>query len=226
MSRSVLLCGATGLVGGECLRLLLRDPSFSRIVTVTRRPLGPVGADAGDPVKIEERVVDFERLDRDLKGVEVDEVICALGTTRRAAGSRSRFREVDLGYPLQIARIASAGGSRHFLLVSAVGADPRSRFLYNRVKGELESAVSSLPFRSVTIVRPSLLLGEREVPRLGERIAARLAFLAPASLRPVKAADVAAALLHEASQDRVGQRVIASPQIPVLADLYRASAKS
>jgi uncharacterized protein YbjT (DUF2867 family) len=128
---------------------------------------------------------------------------------------------VDLEYPLEIARLARGQGARHFLVVSAKGASSGSRIFYSRVKGELEDAVTALDYPAVTIVRPSLLLGDREEFRLGERIAERLSFLAPPSLRPVPAADVAAALMQAAREDRTGRWAIESKEISRVAAMYR-----
>jgi uncharacterized protein YbjT (DUF2867 family) len=221
MSLSALVAGGTGLVGRECLRLLAADEAFSRVVALTRRPLSEVqGVPHGG--KIEERIVDFDHLAGALTDLTVDQVFCALGTTIRTAGSRTRFRQVDLGYPLEIASRACEQGADHFLLVSAVGASTGSRFFYNRIKGELEEAVAALPFRRVTIVRPSLLLGDRDEARIGEQVAARLAFLFPPRYRAVHATDVAAALVSAARENRVGQRIIESAAIRGMADGYRS----
>jgi uncharacterized protein YbjT (DUF2867 family) len=219
--RSVLLCGATGLVGGECLRLLESDPAVERIVVLTRRPLASTPGEAGNTGKVEQRVIDFDRLADEASAMDVEQVFCALGTTMRRAGSKERFRKVDLEYPLQIARLARERGARHFLLVSAKGASSGSRIFYSRVKGELEDAVTGLEYPAVTIVRPSLLLGEREEFRLGERVAGWLSFLAPPGLRPVPAVDVAAALMQAAREDHDGRRVIESKEISTLASIYR-----
>lgn len=208
--KSILLAGATGLVGRHCLQLLLADPAFERVVVLTRRPLPP-----GFPAaaKLEQHVVDFSRLDYHAALFDVDQVLCALGTTIKTAGSEERFREVDYRYPLQLARAALAGGARHFLAVSALGADARSRVFYNRVKGELENDLLALPYRSITIVRPSLLLGARDEFRMAEEIGKRLAFLIPARYKPVQAADVAAVLVDEARSDRPGHRILESAEI-------------
>jgi uncharacterized protein YbjT (DUF2867 family) len=213
---SVLLCGATGLVGSECLRLLIRDPAFSRVVTIGRRPLPAALVDSVAAARLEHHVVDFDDLDADAGVFAVDRIICALGTTIRRAGSKARFRQVDLDYALAVARLGVERGATHFLLVSSLGADAESRVFYTRVKGELEDAVSSLPYRSITIVRPSLLLGERREFRLGEEIDKRLAFLMPRRYRPVAASAVAAVLVQAAKDDAPGRRVIESQQIQAL----------
>jgi uncharacterized protein YbjT (DUF2867 family) len=212
-SRSVALFGATGLVGGECLKLLAADPAVERVVVPTRRPLPPPLLGDVEPGRIDERVIDFDDLEAHADVIAVDQIICALGTTIRQAGSKERFRQVDLGYPAEIARLGVAAGARHFLLVSAVGANPRSRIFYSRVKGELEEAVAALPYRSTTIVRPSLLLGDRAEFRLGEELAKRLSFLTPGRYKPVAAAAVAAALVDAARRDRPGHRIIESREI-------------
>ena len=207
--RAVLLVGATGLVGRECLRLLLADPDVMRLVVITRRPL-PI--DVAAP-KLDACVLDFDRLEEHGELFSVDQIVCALGTTMRRAGTRERFRVVDLGIPLRVAQLGAARGARHFLLVSSLGADARSRIFYNRVKGELEQAVRALGFRSLTIVRPSLLRGKRVERRVRERVAMRVMRFAPRRWRPVQASAVAEALVRAASLDAPGVRVIESRDI-------------
>ncbi|HKW48238.1 MAG TPA: oxidoreductase [Gemmatimonadaceae bacterium] len=215
---SVLLVGATGLVGRECLRLLLADSAFDRIVVVTRRPLSP---DVRSP-KLETHVVDFDHLNEYDELFTVDAIICALGTTIRQAGSRTRFRTVDYEYPLAFARLGRRHGCEHFLLVSALGASPRSRYFYNRVKGDLEESLRNLGFPRLTIVRPSLLLGPRAQLRLGEEVAKRvtrwLGPLVPRAYKPVQARAVAQTLLRAARESGSGERVIESGQIVEAAD--------
>ena len=194
--RSALVVGATGLVGRELGRQLAAEPGFARVVALARRPL-----DEGSGSGVETVIADFDRLEASRDALAASHVFCALGTTIKQAGSQERFRQVDYGYPLRVAELAREAGARHYLLVSALGADPRSRVFYNRVKGEAEAAVSELPFRGVQIFRPSLLLGRRAVRRPGERLAAALLISASGVLvgparkyRPVQATDVAAAM--------------------------------
>lgn len=206
---SVALLGATGLVGRHALDLLASDPHFTRVVVLARRKF----AEAMAP-RVEAHILDLEKLDERPDLLGVDQVICALGTTIKAVGgSRERFRAVDLGIPLAAARIARQQGARHFLLVSAVGANAGSRVFYSRVKGELEDALRTLGYRSVTILRPSLLLGTRAERRLGEEIAKRFAFLVPGRFRPVEARDVAAALVRAAKEDVPGLHILESDEI-------------
>lgn len=209
----VLLVGATGLVGRACLRLLLEDAAFDRVVVPTRRPL-PHELLHGVPVdKLDERVIDFRRLRQHADLTEVDEVICALGTTIKKAGSKEAFREVDHEYPLVIAECARERGARGFRTVSAMGADPKSIFFYNRVKGEVEAELRAMSFAGLTILRPSLLLGERDEFRLGEEIGKRLTFLIPEKYKPIAAEDVARALVRAARSGREGVDVVKSREI-------------
>lgn len=206
---SIALLGATGLVGRHTLDLLASDPYFTRVVVLARRKF----AEAMAP-RVEAHIVEFERLHERPDLLGVDQVICALGTTIRAVGgSKEKFRAVDYGIPLAAARIAQQQGARHFLLVSALGASAESRVFYSRVKGELEDALRTLPFRSVTILRPSLLLGDRNEFRLGEEVAKRFAFLVPGKYRPIHARDVAAALVRSAKEDVPGLHILESDEI-------------
>lgn len=218
VSRSVLLLGASGLVGGECLRLLSNDDAFDRVVVLTRRPLDSTVVSP----KIEAHVVNFDHLTAAARFFAVDQIICALGTTMSEAGSRRRFRTIDLLYPLTAAHLGIERKASHFLLVSAHGASVRSPFFYNRIKGELEAGVSELPYRSLTIARPSVLLGTRERPRTAERVAGALLFLAPSKVRPIKASDVALALVGRAVLDEPGRRVLGSAELRRLANEHGA----
>ncbi len=176
---------------------------------MVRRPLPP---EARRP-RVTEVLTDFEQLETSQAFLQAKQVVCALGTTMRRAGSPEAFRRVDHDYPLALARLALAQGASHFLLVSAVGASASSRVLYNRIKGELESAILALRYPSVTIVRPSLLLGERAEFRLGEEVARRLSFLMPGRYQPVAAWQVAEALVRAARDDHPGVRIIENREL-------------
>ena len=206
---SVTILGATGLVGTECVRQFADSREFTRVVVVARRALPEASARS----RVETHIIDFERLDDAADHFRVSHIVCALGTTIGKAGSQERFRRVDHDYPLAAAHLGLRQGVRHFLLVSALGANARSRIFYSRVKGEVEDAIRALPYRSITIVRPSLLLGERAEFRLGESIGKLFAGITPRRYRPVHARQVAATLLRAAIEDRPGIQVIESSNI-------------
>lgn len=203
---TVLVLGGSGLVGRHVLEQLLSDPRVGRVVAPGRRPLGRVDARLHAPV------VDFDALPEAADWWAVDGVICALGTTMRQAGSRDAFCRVDHDYPLAFAGLARRHGARAFALTSAMGADPRSRFFYNRVKGALEAALQAQAWPSLTLVRPGLIGGARAEVRPGERAAAMalgaLAPLLPRRWRISPAPRIAAALVASVLAPAPGCRVI------------------
>lgn len=192
--RTVILAGATGLVGQEILKGLLADPTVTTVHSLGRRK-----PQTQHP-KLSAHVVDFAVLPR---LPPADELYLALGTTIKVAGSQAAFRALDHDANLAVALAALAAGVKKVGLVSAMGADPRSKIFYNRVKGELEDALAKMPFEGIVIARPSLLVGNREVlgqekrsgEALGLAIAQVLGFLIPANLQPIQASSVAQALL-------------------------------
>lgn len=183
------VAGATGLVGNLLLKRLLADAEVARVIAPTRRPL------SAHP-----KLVNPSFGGKDWPALPaLDEAYGCLGTTRKTAGSDEAFRAVDLSLTRSFAHAARAAGARRFGLVSSLGADARSRFLYTRTKGEAEAAVTGAGFGSVAIVRPSFLVGERAEHRSGERFMIRafqlLAPVIPRRWRAVAADAVAAALI-------------------------------
>ncbi|MDR7192372.1 NAD(P)H-binding protein [Luteimonas terrae] len=203
---TVLLVGATGLVGGHVLDRLLGSPCVARVVAPVRRPL------PHRDTRLHAPVVDFDALPDDAALWGVDAVICTLGTTLRVAGSRDAFRRVDHDYPLTIAALARRHGARAFALTSAMGADAASRFFYNRVKGELEDALQAQGWPSLTLVRPGLIGGDRVQARPAERAAAvalgALGPMLPRRWRISPASRIADALVDRALAAAPGCRIV------------------
>ena len=206
---TAILAGATGLVGGECLRQLLEDPRYGRVVVVTRRDVGS----AAQHDKVRQVVVEFEHLGEKRARLRGDHVFCALGTTIRKAGSQERFRQVDYEYPLRLAQLTLRNGARHFALVSALGASRSSPFFYSRVKGETEQGLREMGWPSASILRPSVIAGERAESRPLERLSEHLLRIAPATWRPVSAHDIAAAMIAAARREAPGVTTVESRDI-------------
>jgi len=217
--RKALLVGATGLVGGHCLDKLLADADYDRVVTLSRKLL-PL-----EHEKLEQQLVDFTRLPDFASLIEAQDIFSCLGTTIKKARTKEAFREVDFTYQYEVARIASEAGAEQLLLVSSMGADARSSIFYSRVKGELEEAVSKLPFSGIQIFRPSLLLGAREEIRPGERVSEYMmktfSFLMVGPIekyRPVQASVVAAAMVKVAKEHPAGINIFRSDRISAMGD--------
>jgi uncharacterized protein YbjT (DUF2867 family) len=194
--KKALIAGSTGLVGNEILQLLLSDPRYIEIHVPGRR-----APEVSDP-RVIFHPTDFSLLD-DLPQKGINEVYCALGTTIKKAGSKEQFRLIDFDAVVNLARWAAAAEVNHFVVVSSIGAHPKSSTFYLRTKGQMEQVLKTCRLKNLTIVRPSLLLGNREEFRLGEKISAWLMkpldFLMQGPLkkyRPIEATQVAKAMIH------------------------------
>ncbi len=212
-SHAAVLAGPSGLVGSECLRQLLQSPAYDRVIAFVRRPL-----DTTHP-KLLQINVDFSNLPDRSEFTGAD-VFSALGTTMKQAGSRDAFRKVDYDAALSFATVAAQCGARQFVVVSSIGADSHSATFYLKVKGELEDALRTLPFRSLHIFRPSFLAGDRIAGRpmeiVGTAVAKTFDFAFVGKLRKysaVAASDLAAAMLGAAHQAAPGAHIYEFEQI-------------
>ncbi|MDB5033786.1 MAG: oxidoreductase [Chlorobi bacterium] len=216
--RTALIVGATGLVGRNCLEILLATGRYSGVTALARREL---------PVKhprLIVHVIDFDRLEESRALLKADDIFCCLGTTIKAAGSREAFRKVDYSYPLDVARISREEGAGQFLLVSSSGASATSSIFYSRVKGELEEAIRALRYPSAGIFRPSLILGDRGEFRLGEKIATAIMKVVGPLLvgslrkyRGIQARDIARSMVAIAERNLPGFTIYESDRIAAIA---------
>lgn len=201
----ILLAGATGLTGEHLLDRLLSEPTICRVVAPSRRPLA-------EHPHLDNPVGELADLLPALTG-RSDVAFCCLGSTIKQAGSQEAFRAVDYELVLAFARRARELGTRHLLVISALGADAKSPVFYNRTKGELEAALEAMDWPQLTIVRPSLLLGPRNEFRLGERLAAPLMRLVPGKYRAIEVAVLARALWRLALEEGDGVRIVESDEL-------------
>lgn len=194
--KSVLVLGATGLVGSQLIKKLELRHDVSSITVLTRRKVSFNGK------KVRTHIVDFNNLDDLGENIfKVDTVFCAMGTTLKKAGSIKEQRRVDVDYQLSIAKNSKSAGVRSFVLISSSGADAKSKSPYLKMKGELEEMLQTLDFEKMTIIRPSLLIGKREELRIGESIGAfvlSVICLLPGFKRfkPISAKQVAKAAIY------------------------------
>ncbi|PPA69738.1 NAD(P)H-binding protein [Jeotgalibacillus proteolyticus] len=196
--RTALVAGATGLVGKEVVKELCRREEYSEIIAITRSELKL------EHPKLTNKVIDFNYLE----GVHIglaDDIYCCLGTTIKKAKSKEAFRMVDLDYPLQLAVLAKKNNAQQFLVISAMGASPSSRFFYNKIKGLMEEQLKGLGLTRLQIFRPSLLIGDREEFRFGETLGAKVMSFAGwmlvgplKSYKAIRAEQVALAMVEKA----------------------------
>ena len=203
MAKAAILIGATGLVGSHVLNLLLKNERYSKVKVFHRRSTG-VAHD-----KLEEQIINFDDIESWSDQLTGDELYSAMGTTIKKAGGKEAQYKVDVTLPLNVAKAAAENGVKKYSLVSSAGADSQSRLFYPRIKGELEEAVKSLSFERTTIMRPSILDGERDENRSGEqfglgvmRIAGKIPGLK--KYRPIPARQVARAMIHSLQDNAPG----------------------
>lgn len=164
MKQIANVIGGTGMVGQQLILQLLVHPAFEKVRSFVRRPSGLIHT------KLEEVVIDFDQPALWNRLVQGHVLFSTLGTTIAKAKTKENQYRVDYSYQFEFAKAASENGVPNYLLVSSMGADPKAKVFYSRMKGELEQAVSKLPFRKLIIFRPSILDGERKEERLGEKI--------------------------------------------------------
>lgn len=160
--RIAVLLGASGATGKRLLPLLLDDPRYSVVVTLGRRRLG-----IGHP-KLDDRVVDFERLAAGFDGLRVDDCYCTFGTTIRIAGSEAAMTRIDHDYVVAFAAAGLAAGAQRFAYLSAANADAGSPVFYARLKGRTEEALKALGYPALGIFRPGMIVAERADRRWAE----------------------------------------------------------
>jgi uncharacterized protein YbjT (DUF2867 family) len=197
------IVGASGLIG-SCVVDELLQTTDNKITLISRRPLGLSNS------RIHEVIINFTNqsaLNEALKGV--DAVFIAIGTTqKKMKGDLVSYRKVDYDIPAAVAQACVINNVPKLLLVSSVGADSSSSNFYLRLKGEVEQAIEKMPIPYVGIFQPSLLLGNRNEFRLGERISQLImpvfSFVIPSKYKPIAAKQVAKAMIREAIQDQKG----------------------
>ncbi len=205
--KTAIIIGATGLVGSTLVKQICENPNYSKVVLLLRKPLNISHS------KLIQEVIDFDNIDA--SKILGDDLFCAMGTTLAKAGSKEAQYKIDCTYPYEIGKIAKANGVKQYILVSSVGANFDSSNFYLRTKGDLENKIQLLGFQNFVSVRPSMLLGDREESRLGEKIGKVFSnLLSPllfGSLRKyhgIEASDVAKAMQRLANQGLNGVKYV------------------
>ena len=203
----ITLFGPTGLIGNEILKLLENDIDFENINVVSRRP-----------VKLKSKksnlnIIDFKDFNSYLNVIDgSDVVLAAIGTTQSKVGfNKKKYREIDFDIISNTVKACKEKNVKHFSFVSSAGADINNKSFYLKLKGEIEKEVESKQLNSSTVYRPSLLLGNRKENRFGEKVAQILipliSFLFPDNYKPIKAIDVAKAMVTESKKIEPGFKI-------------------
>lgn len=222
-TKKAIIIGATGLIGSRLLRRLQNDNTIGRILVLSHRMVELKGP------KTDVQVIDFSDMDRLRSAIDGNNVLfCTVGTTRKkAGGDKEIYRKVDFDIPVNAAHLCAEMGCKQFLLVSSVGADSNSNNFYLSLKGEVEDAIKASDVTSVSIFRPSVLLGDRKESRPGETIGKFLmstfSFLLPPRMKPIDAEEVAEAMVIIARQGRAGYNVYQYDEIKKESQNYKSN---
>jgi uncharacterized protein YbjT (DUF2867 family) len=203
-NRTAVVIGATGLIGSHLLELLLNDSFFTNVTAITRRTISK------SHTELKIKVIDFSdrsQIGESIKGSYA--VFCAVGTTtKKVKGDKNAYRKVDHDIPVTAAELCSEYRVPQFLMVSSVGAAFNSKSYYLKLKGEAEESIRKIKLPSVSIFRPSMLLGKRNEFRFGERMAQLFikpfSFMIPSDYKPVNAEDVAKAMIAASKLNKPG----------------------
>lgn len=218
MAKRVVIAGASGLIGTKLLNLALSHQGVSEVLVLVRKELPLQHA------KLKQLPVSFDRLEDYSDLIQGDVIFCCLGTTKRKTPDQTDYRKVDYDYPLKLGAIGAKNNVQQYHLVSSLGADKNSLVFYSRLKGEIEEAIQKLSFTSIHIYRPSLLTGDRNEHRTGEKLMTTIMkFLNPLLVGPLKkyqsieAEVVAMAMLTQSLKDLKGTFIYPSDKIRELA---------
>lgn len=218
MSQTALIAGSTGLVGSALLQQLLKSPQYSKVVALVRRESGRKHP------KLQELIVDFDRLAAYKDLWRADVIFSCLGSTRRKTPDKRQYYKIDHDYPLELARLGFESGAQQFHLISAIGANARSKNFYLKMKGETEQALQQLAYPAIHIYRPSILTGNRKEQRWLEQIGIAtlriMGWLLTGRLkkyRSIAAEDVADAMVNCSLLPSNGVHIYESDQIRVRA---------
>jgi uncharacterized protein YbjT (DUF2867 family) len=157
--KSAIIFGSSGFVGSYLLSELLESPDYAQVTAVVRKSLNITHP------KLKTLIADYNSLPGVKSEIAADEVFITLGTTKANSPKKSDYYQVDHDYPVLAARMAKENGAKSVFLLTAVGANPNSKFFYVRTKGETERDVIALNFEHTHIFRPSMILGRREENR-------------------------------------------------------------
>ncbi len=215
--KTALIIGSSGLIGKQLLNYLLESTAYEKVIAFNKRDIG------SNHPKLEQHLIDFDNIVTYENLIKGDDFFCTIGTTIKKAGSKEAFRKVDYSYPKQFAEIAKTNNVKHFLIVSSLGANEKSSNFYIKTKGEIENFLIKSNFESLSIFRPSILAGDRDEFRLGEKFGLLFmnlfSFLFTGNLKkykPIASEIVAKGMFTVAQKNKLGVSIYESDFIKKL----------
>lgn len=164
MKKTAIILGATGLTGTLLLDTLIKDYRYDTIKLFSRKKID------GLPSKVIQfigNVIELENFKKDFTG---DEVFCCIGTTAKKTPNKTIYKQIDYGIPVTAAKLSKENNIKTFIVVSAIGANSKSGIFYNKIKGEMQRDVLLQNIKNTYILQPSLIKGNRNETRTGEKI--------------------------------------------------------
>ena len=214
MKKTAIILGATGLTGSHLLELLLKDSEYERVKVFTRKKL------LISHPKIEEHVIDLLKLSEYAKEFRADVVFCCIGTTKAKTPDKALYRAIDYGIPVAAAKLCKKNSIKQFIVISALGANPKSKVLYSQLKGEMERDVIAQQIKHTHFLQPSLIVGDRKEKRTGEDFSKKFmklfGVLIPARYKMIQAKTIAEAMVQLAHKPS-DEHVIPSEEIKTIA---------
>ena len=162
--KTALIFGSSGLVGSHLLDLITQDNNYSKIKLYVRSEPKKVNS------KFEIIKVDFNKLEDYKDSINGDDCFFCIGTTRKNNPDKNEYIKVEYNLPVSVAKMAKSNSVNNFIYVSSLGANPNATSLYLKNKGKAEEELVKLNFTNLSILRPSILVGNRKENRFGEKI--------------------------------------------------------
>lgn len=214
MPGKAIVLGASGLIGSNLVRVLIRDKSFDEVVLLVRKKL-----DISSSI-VRQKIINFDLIEEYQDELYGNVIFSCPGTTRSQVSDYQEYRKIDFDYPKKIAEVAAKHGVEQFHVISSIGANKNSFSSYLKLKGELEEALKNIPFKSLHIYRPSFITGERAKERMSDKIVIPLMkfinLVLSGSLkkyRSIEAHVIANAMIKKASENLNGIFIYESDQI-------------